>query len=490
MASSSPPGPPAEPKPSPAQSPSPDPSSGVSASAQLPLGARVGYVLRLLFGLRLTVERRTYALAGCVLMALKYALDAGAVYLATGGTFTPLDYLNPVLSMRAQATGPMPMAVQVAMVLWTLPFMWIGVSMSLRRSIHAGRSPWWCVLFFVPVVNYVYMLTLCLLPPAAEGASARPIHVVVDAPLRGALIGVAAGVVLTLAMTALSVFVLGTYGASLFVGTPFIIGVTTGFAFNRGGARTPKATIGVASLAILLSGLGLLLFALEGVLCLLMAAPLALAVAIPGALVGAAIAQRGNRSWTQTALLILFLPLFGAAESQAVRTPLYQVATTIDIDAAPDQVWPNVIGFSELPVVRDFWFERGVAHPVRARISGSGVGAVRYCEFSTGAFVEPITVWEPPTRLAFDVTAQPPSMREWSPYEDIHAPHIEHSLRSQRGEFVLTELPDGRTRLVGSTWYTLDLFPQAYWSLWSDKLIHDIHGQVLAHIAALSEGTR
>ena len=36
----------------------------------------------------------------------------------------------------------------------------------------------------------------------------------------------------------------------------------------------------------------------------------------------------------------------------------------------------------------------GLAYPMRARIEGSGPGAVRYCEFSTGPFVEPIVTWD------------------------------------------------------------------------------------------------
>ena len=50
-------------------------------------------------------------------------------------------------------------------------------------------------------------------------------------------------------------------------------------------------------------------------------------------------------------------------------------------------------------------FKTGLAYPLRARLVGAGVGAVRHCEFTTGAFVEPITVWDAPHRLAFDVIA-------------------------------------------------------------------------------------
>ena len=120
---------------------------------------------------------------------------------------------------------------------------------------------------------------------------------------------------------------------------------------------------------------------------------------------------------------------------------------------------------------------------------GEGVGAIRYCEFSTGAFVEPITVWEPAHRLAFDVVDQPLTMQELSPYENVHAPHLESGLVSHQGEFRLVHLPGGRTRLDGTTWYSVHMGPQVYWSLWSDSIIGAIHERVLEHVRDEAERT-
>jgi hypothetical protein len=58
---------------------------------------------------------------------------------------------------------------------------------------------------------------------------------------------------------------------------------------------------------------------------------------------------------------------------------------------------------------------------------------------------------------------------------------------SRRGEFRLVALPGERTRLEGSTWYTLSIFPEQYWTVWGEALLHSIHGRVLAHIKRLSE---
>jgi hypothetical protein len=146
-----------------------------------------------------------------------------------------------------------------------------------------------------------------------------------------------------------------------------------------------------------------------------------------------------------------------------------------------------VVAFRPLDEPTDWLARAGLAYPRSARIVGTGVGAVRYCEFSTGAFVEPITGWEPGRRLAFDVIASPPPLRELSPYPNVKAPHLDGFLRSRRGEFRLTPLPGGRTRLEGRTWYELDMAPDGYWRPIADWLIHRIHERVLTHIRHLVE---
>ena len=78
-------------------------------------------------------------------------------------------------------------------------------------------------------------------------------------------------------------------------------------------------------------------------------------------------------------------------------------------------------------------------------------------------------------------------MKEWSPYAHVHPPHLDGYFRSTCGEFLLAELPNGRTRLEGSTWYELDLAPFAYWSFIADQVVHQIHLRVLRHVKAEAE---
>jgi hypothetical protein len=54
-------------------------------------------------------------------------------------------------------------------------------------------------------------------------------------------------------------------------------------------------------------------------------------------------------------------------------------------------------------------------------------------------------------------------------------------------QFRLEPVHGDRTRLQGTTWYRHDLWPSAYWRLWSDAIIHRIHERVLGHIQQRAE---
>ena len=465
-----------------------------STSSEVPArenGLRRG--LRFLFGFQPAVGRRAYALTGFSLMAIKYAFDAWLIGRATGQAWMPWDYLSPLISNRTDAfAGHENDLVMWLLVASTLPFLWIGASMTLRRAKDAGLRPELGLLFFVPLLNYLAMLFFCFLPsvPAAQAASppatySRP-KPQPSAFFESALLGAVLGAVFATLMALFSVTVLKTYGSALFVGSPFVVGAVAAYVLERRVATSFWQSQLVAQVAILLAGFTILLFALEGFFCLLMAWPLAAVMAMPGAWLGRQVGQLPPRHFATVSPLWAFAfawPLLVGLESRPAELPLRAVVTTIEIAAPPEKVWRSVIEFPDLPPPSQLVFALGIAYPERARLEGRGVGAVRYCEFSTGPFVEPITAWDPPHRLAFDVASQPYPMRELSPYRVVDAPHLDGFLESRRGEFLLRETPDGGTELIGTTWYEVHIFPQFFWQLYADTIIHAIHQRVLDHIA-------
>jgi uncharacterized membrane protein YhaH (DUF805 family) len=434
------------------------------------------------------LSRGKYLLLGVAFMALKYAGDALLVEIAVGRAWLPSDYVRSLFLRLSPTLDPSPSWLLWAMGAWALPFIIIGVRLTMRRAIDAAWSPWIALIFFVPYLNYLLMLVLCFAP-------SRPINrfepAIPAIPEPGAtddkrafLTAVLAGAAIGVAMIAFGVYAIRSYGSVLFLGTPFVMGVMSAFALRR---MEPDSSTGrayrAAAFAILVVGGGLLLIALEGLACLVMAAPLALVLAVAGAAAGCLLAGNRDNRVGGIGLGLIALPLAAALEPAVAPPPVArEVLTIVEIAAPPERVWPVVVAFPPMAEPTDWLRRAGIAYPRAARIDGAGVGAIRYCEFSTGAFVEPITAWEPGRRLAFDVTASPPALRELSLYANVQAPHLDGYLRSRRGEFRLVALPGGRTRLEGRTWYEIDMGPEWYWRLWADWMIHGIHRRVLEHI--------
>ena len=166
---------------------------------------------------------------------------------------------------------------------------------------------------------------------------------------------------------------------------------------------------------------------------------------------------------------------------------LIPVRTRIIVNAPIENVWKNVVTFDKIDQPVDWIFKTGISYPTDATIKGTGVGAIRYCNFTTGSFEEPITKWEEPYLLQFDVIEQPIPMNEFNPFWEVHPPHLDGYFKSYKGQFKLKKISDNRTELEGTTWYKIDIQPEFYWKIWSDFIIHRIHKRVLEHIKSESE---
>lgn len=443
--------------------------------------------LRLWFTFEERVGRREYVISGIVLAVVKYAADAALVWAATGRVWTPVDYLTTVHSVLSRLTSS-PRWLAPALATLALPFMWVGFSMSMRRALDAGRTAWLALLFFVPYVNYALIALLSALPSAPARHVRVPLEPrTYERRLPSALLSMAAGAGVGLALTALSILVFNSYGVALFLGTPFVMGLVTAFLLNRRYPAGTRETMEIVAMMVAVTGGAMVLTAVEGVFCVLMTAPIALVIALLGGVAGRYIALRDPSGDLNALAALIVIPVIASADATRAPTPLREVRSSVEIDAPPDVVWRHVIAFRPLDEPPALVFRLGIAYPVRAEIIGQGVGAVRHCVFSTGAFVEPITAWEPGRRLAFDVTAQPPPLQEWSPYAGLVPPHLDGYFLSRRGEFRLVPLAGGRTRLEGSTWYEMRLYPEGYWVLFADALLSRIHGRVLRHVRALAE---
>jgi hypothetical protein len=437
------------------------------------------------------VDRKTYALVGLLGFALKHNLDRAVASYAFHRPWGLFNYWVPVRDVARVTQLPRNEALFLStMVALALPFVWIGIALTMKRLRSANLPLQLVGLFFFPFLNLVFFLVLCLVPERAMRPPAAPelsglARIIPEGALGSAAVSLLITVPIGVGLVFLGVTLLVNYGWGLFVALPFMMGFAAAVLHGIHSPRSLGACVRVACLSVLLLGAALLAFAIEGVLCIGMAVPIALPLAALGGACGYLVQRR---RWLQDApaflsALVLLVPGVQVSEHLLAPPPqTFVVRSTIDVHAPPQQVWNEVVAFSQIPPPTEWLFRSGIAYPIRAEIQGHGPGAERHCVFSTGAFVEPIEVWDEPRLLRFSVKSNPPSMEEWSPYAHLEPPHLHGFLVSEGGQFLLTPLPGGGTHLEGTTWYRHGLWPEAYWRLWSDAIIHRIHMRVLTHI--------
>jgi len=276
------------------------------------------------------------------------------------------------------------------------------------------------------------------------------------------ILGTLSGVLIILLAVAISALVFRAYGWGLFVLTPFVVGFTTGFLANRHELRSIKATNGLVLLAAALGCFGLILFALEGVICLIMASPLAAIVAIAGGALGRR-AARKNKDPMSPVYCIALLPAMFAVDSLFPPAVTMLTDESIIVEASPRQVWRAVTSEEPIREPATLVGRFGLAYPKRADFSSTGVGGIRTGYFSTGEAREKITEWKEGRRLGFVVLSQPPAMKEMSPYEKVHAPHVDGYFETGETQFDIQPLGKGRSRLTIRAAHRLSIAPVAYW---------------------------
>mgnify|MGYP001616695489 CR=1 FL=1 len=193
------------------------------------------------------------------------------------------------------------------------------------------------------------------------------------------------------------------YGIALFILTPLFMGAGSTILYGYKRQISIKESLQIGFLTLGVFTAVLLLFAIEGIICIAMAAPIGLFLTLIGSLIGFAVVDKGpNSSPSAMLILIGIIPITAFVEKDSVPT-LTAIVTSIEINADPQTVWKNVVEFPSLAEPTEFIFKTGIAYPINAQIKGTGVGAIRYCNFTTGSFIEPITGWDESKLLKFNV---------------------------------------------------------------------------------------
>jgi hypothetical protein len=280
----------------------------------------------------------------------------------------------------------------------------------------------------------------------------------------------------------------GYFGLAIFAGLPFATGVSCGVILRRAGGSFGQA---IAAAMTLIGTVVLILCAcaMEGIVCVVMAAPFGAAIAFLGVTVGYFLTSSKVADGTLQSAAWLSIVVMVAVEGWNPPAPLEATTSSeVIINAPAARVWAELHDIRDLPPTENLLFQFGVAHPMGTVTDGQGVGAARLCKLSTGDMPEIVTVWKPNQELRFKVLSTPPSMRELGFFgRTIDADHLHSAYASLEGGFKLEPLADGRTRLVGESRYLLNIAPAAYWNLWTEEIVHMVQLRVMEHVKNRAE---
>lgn len=103
------------------------------------------------------VSRAKYAAAGFIGVLIKHNLDRliAASFLGYKGSF--FNYWAPLgKAARLDHLSNTEAKFLATLLLLSIPFLWAGVAMTVKRLRDAGQPVWLVVLFFIPFINVLF----------------------------------------------------------------------------------------------------------------------------------------------------------------------------------------------------------------------------------------------------------------------------------------------------------------------------------------------
>jgi hypothetical protein len=243
-----------------------------------------------------------------------------------------------------------------------------------------------------------------------------------------------------------------------------------------------RRQLGLSVTTMLVFLIAMFVFLLEGVICLVLVAPVFLIASIVGGLI-AGVIHNNFRKNTTTLPVFALLP-FLAAPIEGLSPPSRSdqvVTNSIHISAPPEKVFdylasvreiqPNELGFTFIHLI-------GLPKPIEAQMNGEGIGAVRTSRWEKEVwFQEVITKWEKPKSMHYKFVIPKGAI----PREALDQ-HVEMGgeyFDLIDGGYELKASEDGGTELSLSTRFVNKSQLKIYGDLWGRMVLKDFHRSIL-----------
>ncbi len=277
---------------------------------------------------------------------------------------------------------------------------------------------------------------------------------------------------------------------SFLAGVPLGIGLLVGFMARRNRSRglAGAGTLSVAAILLYVFTAGAVLR--EGVICIVMAMPLFIVLAIIGGVLGAIFNSSGGTHGPKVLSIALFAPLLAAPMEEEIVSPVLRQATvrSVHIAASPEVVWrhinfPTDIRPEELE--NGLAYRIGVPYPIEGRTLEGRVGGKRTLRWQRGVqFDEVITDWQPQRLVAWTYSFGPDSFPQGSLDDHIVIGGRYFNLETTS----YTLAPEGGgTRLTVNVGSTVTTNFNWYAGWWARRLVEDTAETILGFYKARAE---
>ncbi|WP_411819511.1 hypothetical protein ABFZ85_11890 [Hyphococcus formosus] len=221
----------------------------------------------------------------------------------------------------------------------------------------------------------------------------------------------------------------------------------------------------------------------EGVICLILLAPLWLMSSYLGAFVVKEIFDRfEKRTGLKCSMLALAPVLILALESHQPQVPReFQVVRVIEIEATPDEIWPHLLSMDDISPNEGRWNLTqnvlGIPRPHSAVTISVNQEKIRYAQWGENiTFEEKIVSEKLNTQLGWEFIFPNDSVQR---YTDRHISPDGPHLKIMTGQYHLSEIGQHTTRLTLETTYLVRTPVNYYSALWGQLILGDIQRNIL-----------
>jgi hypothetical protein len=316
-------------------------------------------------------------------------------------------------------------------------------------------------------------------------------------PLRPALIRIAAAVTGALAF-AWGVYALlqasrpqdGAIGFAFLLVLPAAVCGFVAYVIDPWKERSHRAYLAVPLWMLAAVVVLSLVLLREGVICVLLLAPLWIVSGLTGAEITYRLRRRVRND--RTFCLTLFaLPLIAVQVEPYVPLPVATATVTrsVLVHAAPATIWPMLRGIPDVCPGEGRWNLTqdviGVPRPIGAKLASGGIGADRFARWQHHiVFRERITQWQPGRQLSWRFIFD--EMAGWG-YTDRHLLPDSSYFKVATGGYRMDPIAPGLIRVTLHTTYRVRTPVNLYAQAWGQLFLGDLENNLLGLVKDRAE---